>query len=77
MHGEALENAVGDDYVTKEFLSNRLETMEGRIDAKINSLESRIDARIDSLESRMDAKFDRPRQAGQSQGLTHRSRSTR
>lgn len=58
MHGEALENAVGDDYVTKEFLSNRLETMEGRIDAKINSLESRIDARIDSLESRMDAKID-------------------
>ena len=51
MHGEALENAVGDDYVTKEFLSNRLETMEGRIDAKINSLESRIDAKFDNFKA--------------------------
>jgi hypothetical protein len=57
-HGEALENAVGDTYVTKEFLSNRLEPTEARTDAKIDSLESRMDAKFDALESRIDAKFD-------------------
>jgi hypothetical protein len=56
-HGEALENAVGDTYVTKEFLSNRLEVTEARTDAKIDTLESRIDSKIDTLESRIDGKL--------------------
>jgi hypothetical protein len=50
-HGEALEEALGESYVTRDYLDRRL----GEVEAKIAA----VDAKIDRRSAEFDAKIER------------------